>query len=109
VGGGAAAGHVWLAGPAGRQESRVAGRGKWRHDAMMQPEAVIMVRVAFTLVFLLALSMGVWLAKNDRRFFGADAAISSETSGTRSYSKMMVWAIWVHVVVISAAFALFLH
>ncbi len=68
-----------------------------------------MVRVVFTLVFLLALAIGWWIAKNDRRFFGADPTISSETSGTRSYSKMMVWAIWLHVVVISAAFALFMH
>jgi hypothetical protein len=75
----------------------------------MKQEAVLMVRVVFTLVFLLALAIGWWIAKNDRRFFGADPTISSETSGTRSYSKMMVWAIWLHVVVISAAFALFMH
>lgn len=75
----------------------------------MQPEAVLMVRVVFTLVFVAALAVGWWLAKNGRRFFGADAAISSESSGTRSYAKMMVWAIWCHVVVISLAFALFLH
>lgn len=75
----------------------------------MKSEAVLMVRVVFSLVFFVALAIGWWLARNDRRFFGADAAISSETSGTRSYTKMMVWAIWLHVVVISAAFALFLH
>ena len=75
----------------------------------MQPEAVLMVRVVFSLVFFSALAVGWWLAKNDRRFFGADASVSSESSGTRSYTKMMVWAIWCHVVVISAAFALFLH
>lgn len=68
-----------------------------------------MVRVVFTLVFFSALAVAWWLARNDRRFFGADPSISSESSGTRSYAKMMVWAIWVHVVVISAAFALFLH
>jgi hypothetical protein len=75
----------------------------------MKEEAVLMVRVAFSLVFLGALTLGWWIVRNDRRFFGADPTISSETSGTRSYTKMMVWAIWIHVVVISAAFALFLH
>ena len=92
-----------------RHETPVAARGKWRQRGKMKDEAVLMVRVAFSLIFLGALALGWWIARNDRRFFGADPAISSETSGTRSYTKMMVWAIWIHVVVISAAFALFMH
>ena len=52
-----------------RHETPVAARGKWRQRVMMKDEAVLMVRVAFSLIFLGALALGWWIARNDRRFF----------------------------------------
>lgn len=75
----------------------------------MDNEAVIMVRVAFTAVFVAVVLAGIYLFRNNQRFFGVDRTVTSEGSSSRAYSKMFVWAIWWHALILSAAFALFLH
>ena len=51
----------------------------------------------------------VYLARNHKRIFGADAQIPSENGSARALGSVQIWSIWAHVLIASGAFALLLH
>lgn len=93
-----------VSGGAGGQE-RVSSRMKTE----TLPALLAVLQIAATLLFFATLYAGYYMARNYQRLFGADPNIPSENGSARAYSKVQVFAIWVHVLVASAAFALLLH
>jgi hypothetical protein len=75
----------------------------------MQTNAIFIIRVIFTALFLVTLFAGVFLLKNYRRLFGVDPQMPSENSSSRSYSALQAFVIWGHAVLLTGAFALLLH
>jgi hypothetical protein len=75
----------------------------------MSNEALLVVRVIFTGLFLLTLVGGVYLYRNFERLFGVDPDMPSENGSSRAYSKVQVFSIWAHALIATAAFALLLH
>jgi hypothetical protein len=75
----------------------------------MQNHSFDLIRIAFSVLFVLSLVGGGYLFANYERFFGADSNVPSENSSSRAYSKVQVVMIWVHVVGLSGALALLLH
>ena len=67
----------------------------------------LVVRSVFAVLFLGTLVAGFYLFKNFEQLFGADPRIPADNSGARVLNKVQVIAIWVHVLGITAAFALF--
>ena len=82
------------------------GGGKIRH---MQNEAVLVIRLLSSGVFLAALYAGYYMFKNYQRLFGVDPNMPSEGPSSRAYSQVQVFAIWAHVLIASGAFALLVH
>ena len=75
----------------------------------MQPEAILFCRIFSAVVFFITLAVGFWMARNFERLFGADPDVPSENSSSRTYTRVQIFAVWAHAVVLSAAFALLLH
>lgn len=75
----------------------------------MQNDALLFIRVAFAGLFFLTVVVGVGLAVNFQRFFGADPQIPSETGSARTYSRVTVWLVWAHAFFLTGSFALMLH
>ena len=75
----------------------------------MQPESFLFLRLIFTGLFVGTLCAGVYLFKNFHRIFGVDPDMPSENGSSRAYSKMQVFAILGHAVLLTGAFALLLH
>jgi hypothetical protein len=61
---------------------------------------VRIVAAAFFVAFVLA---GGYLLKNQQRLFGADPGMPSENASSRTYAKVLVFAVWAHLLVFSAA------
>lgn len=75
----------------------------------MTTDAFFFVRLIFTGLFLVTLLAGVYLAKNYQRLFGVDPNMPSENASSRAYSKVQIFTIWAHAVLLTGAFALLLH
>ena len=75
----------------------------------MQNDPFVFVRLIFTGAFFLTLLAGVFLFKNYQRLFGVDPGMPSENSSSRAYTKVQVFLVWLHFVVLSGSFALLLH
>lgn len=75
----------------------------------MNDPFLLVLRLGATAVFAAAVYAGVYLFRNYERLFGIDPDMPSETGSSRAYSKIQVFAIWVHVLIASAAFALLIH
>ena len=75
----------------------------------MQPESFLFLRLIFTGLFLGTLFAGFHLFRNFHRLFGVDPNMPSENSSHRAYSKMQVFVVWGHAVLLTGAFALLLH
>lgn len=75
----------------------------------MTTDAFFFVRLIFTGFFLVTLLAGVYLAKNYQRLFGVDPNMPSENASSRAYSKVQIFTIWAHAVLLTGAFALLLH
>ena len=75
----------------------------------MQNEAVFVIRLIFTGLFLAVLAAGVYLARNYTRLFGVDPDLPSENSSSRGYGALQAFVIWAHAAFLTGAFALFLH
>lgn len=71
--------------------------------------AEILIRLVFTALFLLTLSAGFYLAVNYQRLFGVDPSMPSENASSRAYSKVQIFTIWAHAVLLTGAFALLMH
>jgi hypothetical protein len=72
----------------------------------MTSEAVILVRVVASGVFITTLCAGYYLLKNYQQFFGVDANMPSEGQSSRAYSQVQAFVIWAHVLFASAAIML---
>jgi hypothetical protein len=75
----------------------------------MQNDALLFIQIVFTGLFVMSLLAGVYLFKNFDRIFGVDPNMPSEGPSSRAYSKVQVFSVWAHVVVLTGAFALLLH
>ena len=75
----------------------------------MQDEVLILFRLIFTGLFVATLFAGVYLFKNYQRLFGVDPNIPSENGSARAYSKVQIFSVWIHAVLLTGAFALLLH
>jgi hypothetical protein len=75
----------------------------------MQNDVLLFFRLIFTGLFIGVLLAGVYLFKNYQRLFGVDPNIPSENGSTRAYSKIQVFSVWVHALLLTGAFALLLH
>ncbi|HSI82745.1 MAG: hypothetical protein ACAI35_23035 [Candidatus Methylacidiphilales bacterium] len=71
----------------------------------MNPDTV--VRLFFVGLFILNLAAGVYLLRHQERLFGANSGFHTDTTGARDYNKLQVWATWVHVALLTGAFAIF--
>jgi hypothetical protein len=72
----------------------------------MQPDALLILRLIFTGLFIAVLLGGVWILRNQHQLFGVDPEIPSENSSSRSYNKMQVLVVWLHALLLTGAFAL---
>ena len=75
----------------------------------MQPEPFLFLRLIFTGLFIGTLCAGYYLFRNFHRLFGVDPNMPSENGSHRAYSKMQVFVVWGHAVLLTGAFALLLH
>jgi hypothetical protein len=75
----------------------------------MQSEVFLAFRILAVIGFFATLGIGVWLARNYQRLFGVDPEMPSENSSSRAYSQVQIFTLWVHALIATAAFALFLH
>jgi len=66
----------------------------------------LVVRIIFACLFILTLVAGVYLFKNYQRLFGIHADMPSESGSARNYSKLLVFLIWIHAMLITGCFAL---
>ena len=72
----------------------------------MPNEAILFIRIIFTGLFLVTLLAGVYLFKNYEKLFGVDPGMPSENGSHRAYSKVQIFSIWGHAVLLTGAFAL---
>jgi hypothetical protein len=75
----------------------------------MQNDILLVFRILAAAVFFVSLYVGFYLFKNYEKLFGADPNMPNEGPSSRAYSQVQVFAIWGHVLLASAAFALLLH
>ncbi len=75
----------------------------------MTDDPTLLIRLPFGLLFLGTLLAGVYLLRNYERLFGVDPDMPSETDSSRTYSKLQVFLVWAHAVVLTGSFALLLH
>jgi hypothetical protein len=64
----------------------------------------ILAAVLFVAIFLI----GGYLLKNHERFFGVDPSMPSENASARTYTKVLVVAIWAHLLAFTGAAAIFI-
>jgi hypothetical protein len=75
----------------------------------MQDSVGVFLQSIFGGLFFLTLLVGAYLFKNDKVLFGPDRKVSSETESARSYNRMQVWVILVHLAIFLGLFAIFLR
>jgi len=75
----------------------------------MENDVQLIFRLIFSGLFLAVLAAGAYLLKNYQRLFGVDPDIPSENASARAYSKVQVFVVWVHALLLTGAFALLLH
>ena len=75
----------------------------------MPNEAVLLIRIIASVVFIVAAYAGYYMLNNYRKLFGVDPAMPSEGPSSRAYWTAMVFIVWAHVLVASAGFALSFH
>lgn len=75
----------------------------------MQDDVLLLFRFIFIGLFIGTLLAGVYMFKNFQRLFGVDPNIPSENGSARAYSKVQVFSVWIHAVLLTGAFALLLH
>ncbi|MES2568869.1 MAG: hypothetical protein V4710_02305 [Verrucomicrobiota bacterium] len=75
----------------------------------MQSEVFLLVRVVAAVAFFITVAVGIYLFKNYHQFFGVDPHMPSENASSRSYRKVLIFLVWLHLLFASAAFALLFH
>jgi len=69
----------------------------------------LFVRIVFGGLFLVTLLAGAYLLMHFDKYFGVDPNVPSENGSARAYSRMQVFSVWAHAVVLTGAFALLMH
>jgi hypothetical protein len=72
----------------------------------MEPVSMLPLKIFFTGGFFVTLLLGVWLFKNQEKWFGLDPDKPAETSGERNYSKAQMFICWLIAVKLFAMLAL---
>lgn len=75
----------------------------------MNPDSVFFFKSVFGIAFLVTLVAGIYLLKNYQKFFGVDPQFRAENSSARSYTATMVFAVWIHMLLLFGGFALWLR
>jgi hypothetical protein len=75
----------------------------------MQSDVLLFFRLIFTGLFIGTLLAGGYIFKNYQRLFGVDPNVPSENGSARAYSKVQVFSVWIHAVLLTGAFALLLR
>ncbi len=75
----------------------------------MDPDSIFYFKSFFGICFAATLLAGFYLMKNYQRFFGVDRNMPSENSSARSYTATMVFAVWIHMLMLFAGFAIWLR
>lgn len=75
----------------------------------MDTNVMLFARIVFTGLFFVVVCAGIYLLKNDQRFFGRSANLPSENGSARAYSRVQVYSLWAHALLLTGAFALLLH
>ncbi|MEO6738811.1 MAG: hypothetical protein ABIP20_01070 [Chthoniobacteraceae bacterium] len=75
----------------------------------MNPETESVFQNVFTVLFLVTLFAGGYLVLNFQRYLGVDPEMPSETSSSRSYTRMQALVVWLHAVLLTGGFALLMH
>lgn len=70
---------------------------------------LVVVRIVFAALFVVTLVVGAYILYHFQRFFGVDKTMPSENSSSRTYSKLQVVMVWIHLLALTGAFALLLH
>ena len=65
------------------------------------------VRTVFSVLFVATLLAGAYLFRNFERLLGADPSVPTDNAGSRGLNKVQVVAIWLHILAITGAFAIF--
>lgn len=74
----------------------------------MQNDYFTFFRVFAAVLFAAILALGGYLLKHRERLFGVDPSMPSENASSRTYTKVLVVAIWAHLLAFTGAAALFL-
>jgi hypothetical protein len=75
----------------------------------MTPEAALFIRIVFASAFFVILVAGIYLFSNYYKVLGIDPKMPSENASSRTYTKTLIFLVWIHALVLSAAFALMFH
>lgn len=75
----------------------------------MKNDIFLVFQILAAIVFFATLYAGYYLLKHSQRLFGVDPNVPSEVGSARALNKTQVFAIWAHVLLASAAFAIALH
>lgn len=75
----------------------------------MKSDIFLFFQILSAVVFLVTLYVGYYLLRHSQRLFGVDPNVPSEVGSARALNKTQVFALWAHVLLASAAFAIALH
>ena len=75
----------------------------------MKPDDILFFKCFFWIAFAVTLFIGVYLMKNYQKFFGVDPSVPSERSSARVYTATMVFAVWLHMLMLFGGFALWMR
>jgi hypothetical protein len=75
----------------------------------MDADSIFFFKTFFWISFLVTFAAGIYLMKNYNKFFGVDPGAPSEGSSARSYTATMIFAVWLHMLMLFGGFALWLR
>ncbi|MDB6134651.1 MAG: hypothetical protein JWM59_2894 [Verrucomicrobiales bacterium] len=79
------------------------------HDPTFRDTAFLVFRAFCGAGLIFTLIAGWYLHRNFDRLLGVKAELPSETRGARGYTRMLVVAIWMHMLVFFTMGVLLLH
>lgn len=74
-----------------------------------QLDPLFVCRVFASISFFAVLFGGAYLVKNFDKLFGVDPEMPSENSSSRTYTRVQVFTVWAHALVLTGMLALLLH
>ncbi|MES2709881.1 MAG: hypothetical protein V4726_25010 [Verrucomicrobiota bacterium] len=79
------------------------------HDPTFRDSAFLIFRIFCGFGLFVTIIGGFYLRRNFDRFLGVKAELPSESRGARGYTRMMVVAVWMHLLVFFSMGVLLLH